>query len=83
MSGPFHHNARRYTSGKSVDDEGSSSGVGSDQFPFLGDFVDSFITFICEKFEGALVLYDHVSAVFLSLRTERPDDESHSFFLCI
>ena len=47
MSGPFHYDARWYTSGEGVDDEGTAPCVGSDQFPLFGDFVDSLMTFIC------------------------------------
>ena len=46
MSCPFHDDARWDSSGESVDDECSSSGMCSNQLPFLCDLINSFVSFV-------------------------------------
>ena len=46
VSCPFHDDARWDSSGEGVDDECSSSGMSSDQLPFLCDLINSFVSFV-------------------------------------
>ena len=46
VSSPFHDDARRDALGESVDDECPSSGMCSNQLPFLCDLINSFVPFV-------------------------------------
>ena len=46
MSSPFHDDARRDALGEGVDDECPSSGMCSNQLPFLCDLINSFVSFV-------------------------------------
>ena len=46
MAGPFHHDVGRDAEGEGIDDEGTTAGVGADEFPLGLDLVGSDVALV-------------------------------------